>query len=334
MDRAKFYSSIRGSLFGGSLSAEQVGGMETMLNAGQTYPVKDLRHMAYIFATVFHEVGRRMVPVREGFAKTDAGAIAAVEKLFKAHKISTNYAAPVDGVSYFGRGRVQNTWHDNYVKLEERFGLPFVSQPGLLLDPDIDATVTIAGHMEGIWTGKKLIDYINDRGTDYINARKIINGTDKATVIAGYATKFEKAFRDAVWDIRAVTPVVIPEPAPAPVPATCAPSYAPTAILQSPVAQAIALEAVAQAVAPAVPSEHQSSSPVAKVIGAGKGAAAGGGISVAITALLIGVMQGYNVTIPGVDGTTLGLIVGTVVTSVSTGIASMIGTYKAKRNAD
>lgn len=226
MNRKRFYDGVRSSLFGGRLTPEQVGGMEALLDAADEYPVTDVRQLAYILAGVFHEVGKRMVPVREGFASTDAGARAAVQRLHEAGRISRNYAAPVNGVSYYGRGRIQNTHHANYEKLEKRFGQPFVTNPDLLLDSEIDAAVTIAGHMEGIWTGKKLADFIDGSKADYVNARRIVNGTDKASMIAGYAQKFESALRAAGFGsterdepiLTVPTPTPRPEPEPATMP--------------------------------------------------------------------------------------------------------------------
>jgi predicted chitinase len=217
MDSQVFFDHVRSSLFRGSLTVEQVQGMEALISAAVAYPVKDVRHLAYILGGVYHEVGARMVPVREGFAKTDAGARAAVKKLFDRGVISRNYALPVNGVSYYGRGRIQNTHLANYQKLEKRFGKPFVSEPDLLLQSAIDAEVTVAGHMEGIWTGKSLSDYINGAKCDYRGARRIVNGTDKAALIAGYAEKFEAALKAADYgEADPQTPTRTVDPAPEP----------------------------------------------------------------------------------------------------------------------
>lgn len=190
INRAVFFGSVRSPLFGGRLTDEQVRGVSTLLDAWERLaPTGKDEHLAYILAGVFHETGRRMVPVREGFARTDAAARSTVAALYKAKKISTNYALPVNGVSYYGRGRIQNTWERNYRRLQERFSRPFVKQPDLLLDDAIDAEVTIIGHLEGIWTGRKLADYDGPE-FDAVNARRIVNGTDKAAAIAGYYRKF------------------------------------------------------------------------------------------------------------------------------------------------
>jgi hypothetical protein len=49
---------------------------------------------------------------------------------------------------------------------------------------------------KGLFTGKKLNDYINNTKTDYVNARKIINGLDRANLIASYAKVFETALKN------------------------------------------------------------------------------------------------------------------------------------------
>ena len=43
---------------------------------------------------------------------------------------------------------------------------------------------------EGWFTGKKLSNYLDGNLADYPGARRIINGTDKANMIAGYANEF------------------------------------------------------------------------------------------------------------------------------------------------
>lgn len=48
---------------------------------------------------------------------------------------------------------------------------------------------------DGIFTGKKLSDYISSAGVDYVEARRIINGSDQQQLIAGYARKVESILR-------------------------------------------------------------------------------------------------------------------------------------------
>ena len=59
------------------------------------------------------------------------------------------------------------------------------------LEPDIAYTVMSYGSFNGIFTSRKLGNYIKVGLTDYYNARRVINGTDKASLIKGYAQKFQ-----------------------------------------------------------------------------------------------------------------------------------------------
>lgn len=216
LDRVIFYDSLRDNLFKGGFTSSQVKGIDDLLDAWELYGNDNANHLAYILAGVYHETGKLMTPVREGFAKTNQGAINAVKKLYDQKRISKNYALPNKaGVSFYGRGRIQNTWEDNYVKLEKRFGLPFTTNPDLLLDSVVDAKVTVVGHLEGIWTGKSLSYYIDEEDEldsedlrEYKEGRRIVNGTDKALAIGEYALKFENAVRKAIVVKPSETPVV------------------------------------------------------------------------------------------------------------------------------
>ena len=68
-----------------------------------------------------------------------------------------------------------------------------VANLDLAMQPDIAAKIMIYGMREGWFTTKKLSDYIKNGKADYVGARRIINGTDDARLIAGYAETFEKA---------------------------------------------------------------------------------------------------------------------------------------------
>ena len=124
MDRAKFYAALRArssGVFGTSCSKSQVQGIEGILDAFEQVGDGRRATLAYALATAYGETGKRMVPVREGFAKTDAGARKAVNNLARkrgAGSAVAKYARPVPpyGHVYYGRGHVQMTWLANYRK--------------------------------------------------------------------------------------------------------------------------------------------------------------------------------------------------------------------------
>ncbi len=221
MNRAAFYASVRqrtSGVFGTSLSQPQVQGTEAILD-GAGRRGTPLKHLAYILATAYHESAHTMQAVRETLAKTDAGAIAALDKAFAAGELGSvktpYWRNDVDGKSWFGRGLVQITHKPNYAKLGLLIGIDLVKDPAKALELSTAVQILFAGMELGSFTGKALDDYISASRADYEGARRIVNGTDKAALIAGYARAFEQALTDAGY--KAVKPVKSgAEPTPAP----------------------------------------------------------------------------------------------------------------------
>ncbi|MBM7323979.1 hypothetical protein JS562_12745 [Agrobacterium sp. S2] len=203
MDATTFFAYARRAPFGGRLTQGQIDGMNALFRCWDSHkiPAPDKRHLAYILASVFHETGGRMVPVRETFASTDAGAIAALDKAHKAGRLGQvskpYWRKGANGKAYFGRGDIQLTHEENYKTLGERLDVDLVGNPSLALDLDISAEIAIVGMLEGLFTGKKLTDYFNLKKDDPIGARAVVNGTDKAKLIAGYYKSFLDALEAA-----------------------------------------------------------------------------------------------------------------------------------------
>lgn len=188
-----FLNHVRTSLFGGALVEAQVEGMIRIIAACDMAGLSDAE-AAYVLATVYHETGRRMQPVREHFKESDAAARESVAAWCrKKHK--RNYAAidPETGQSYYGRGYVQLTHRENYARQAAKLGVDLVNNPDLALHPEVSALILVKGMRDGDFTGKKLADYIRDGEADWYNARRIVNGLDRASDIAGYARHFAAA---------------------------------------------------------------------------------------------------------------------------------------------
>ena len=98
-----------------------------------------------------------------------------------------------DGWRYRGRGYVQITGKTNYDKFSELLDLDLLENPDWALRDDIAAKIAVIGMRDGIFTGKKLSDYFTAKTSDWVNARKIINGIDRAKDIAGYGRRFHSA---------------------------------------------------------------------------------------------------------------------------------------------
>ena len=194
MSRADFYTILRrrdSGVFGTSLTQAQVEGCETLLAASDGLPIS---HRAYLLATAYHETAHTMRPVRETLADTDDKAIARLEAAWAKGKLpwvkSPYWRKDADGKSWLGRGYVQLTHKANYAKAGAKLGVDLVGNPDIAMQPTVAALVLARGCSEGWFTGKRLADYLPG---DYVGARRVVNGTDKAAQIATYAAAFEQA---------------------------------------------------------------------------------------------------------------------------------------------
>ncbi len=196
MTRVNFYAKVR-TLFGGSLKQSQVDGIEAILAATENLPIS---YRAYLLATTKHETANTMQPITEYggvkyFDKYDTGKLAA--------DLGNTPAKDGDGYRFRGRGYVMITGYSNYFKASNKLRLDLIGNPDLALQPTVSAMILVKGCTEGWFTSKKLSDYLPG---DYVNARRVVNGTDDANLIASYAIKFEEALRLMTTEV--ITPTV------------------------------------------------------------------------------------------------------------------------------
>lgn len=155
----------------------------------------DLRMLAYMLGTTKWETDHTMQPIAEAGGNsyyTKMYDITGTRPSLARRNGNTNKG---DGIKYRGRGFVQLTWKNNYFKMTEELNkaginADLVANPELAMRDDIAAFILFEGMLRGLFTGKKLSDYFNNIKTDWLNARRIINGTDKAAEIAGISKQF------------------------------------------------------------------------------------------------------------------------------------------------
>lgn len=212
LDRRIFFDHVRRAPFGGRMDQQQVDGVGFILDQWEkAHPAGDDRWLAYCLATAKWETAHTMRPVREGLNASDAW-----------RQANLRY------YPFYGRGYVQLTWRANY----ERYGI--AATPDRALEPALAAHIMFDGMVNGRFTGKKLADYFDHDTDDAVNARRIINGTDKAVEIAA----IHGAFLEAITAARpavAPAPVEIPAPKPEPPPSVTVDELRPPPMPEPPV---------------------------------------------------------------------------------------------------
>ena len=205
IDRQKFFAAYEAA-FGAITRPERRTGLDELLGAAEGDPqITDLRWLAYMLATVKHECADRWLPIEE-FGKGQGRQYGkAVTVTDPSGKQFTN--------AYYGRGYVQLTWEDNYRTFGGKLNNRLLYEPQLALDPVVAYKIMSLGMRQGSFTGVGLAKYINADRCDYVNARRIINGTDKAQTIAGYATKLEAILRASVVAAQPGVPNLPQQPA-------------------------------------------------------------------------------------------------------------------------
>ena len=169
IDRKYFYDSLKTktNLFP-KLNQKQVDGINSVLDRWDKTKHIDLRWLAYMFATIYHETAKTMIPIEE-FGKGKG------KDYGKKLKMSRKPYVTPDKL-YYGRGRVQLTWYENYEKMGKLLGIDLLNHPEKALDNDIDVAILFEGMLKeesnfGDFTGRCLEQYFNDKTEDWINAR-------------------------------------------------------------------------------------------------------------------------------------------------------------------
>ena len=193
IDRNAFYEGIR-PLFGGRLKESQRSGLSAILDAWDAkMATSDLRWLAYMLATAFHETARQMQPVREAYWLSE-----------------TWREAHLRYYPYYGRGYVQLTWPNNYEKAGAFVGANLVATPDLALRPDIAAVVMQVGMTEGWFRSDRhqrphtLGRYFAHGIDDPVGAREIINGPEhpviegRRVLLASVIARYHAAFLGAL----------------------------------------------------------------------------------------------------------------------------------------
>lgn len=196
----KFYNHVRKGIMGPELDQGEVDGSKAIIESFLGLPAS---YIAYALATAWHETAHTMMPISEYggpkyfFRMYDKDG----ERPHVARRLGNTVAG--DGVKYAGRGYIQITGRRNYHLASRKLEEPLVDKPELALVRSIAARIMKQGMLEGWFTGKSLEDYLPAEGytlKSFIQARRIVNGTDRDEDIAMYAVSFYKALEYAGYD--------------------------------------------------------------------------------------------------------------------------------------
>jgi putative chitinase len=182
-----FYKAVREQKLFTTLTQKQVDSLDTILNEWDLKGYADLRWLAYMFATVYRETSKTMLPIEE-YGK------GAGHKYGKKIDIDGKWYTTPDKL-FYGRGFVQLTWKANYDKFGKLLGIDLLNYPEKSMEPKVATDILFIGMTEGLFTGVGLKRYFNSTMEDWTNARKIINGTDKAELIASYGRLFLRCLK-------------------------------------------------------------------------------------------------------------------------------------------
>jgi len=176
-DREVFFDHVKSNPFDGSLTQDQVDGMDAILDAWEEEPRSDdLRWLAYPMATAAHETGMEMQPI---------------EEYGKGEGMEYGKKDPETDQVYYGRGYVQTTWRENYARADKELGLMNELSCEWHAENQLDAQIAAETMFQGMVEGwfrthddgdpENLARYFNDDTDDPYQAREIING-DKSKV--------------------------------------------------------------------------------------------------------------------------------------------------------
>lgn len=205
MNRTTFFAALRGKLFKG-LTPQQTSRLEAILDEIKAANYNHPYGIAYILATAHHE-SDCFKTYREYGDEVYFKHMYDIEGIRpkKARELGNINAG--DGAKFAGKGAVQITGRKNYQKQGKKLGLDLENQPELAERDDIAARILVHGMIDGDFTSKKLEHYFTAETYDFFGARRMINGTDKADLIAGYADHYLQALIAASEPIKTLAAI-------------------------------------------------------------------------------------------------------------------------------
>ncbi len=189
IDRKYFYDNYRNEF--GRLSQKLVNALNFLLDRLDESEFISLENQqAGTLANIGHETAWTFEPIRErgpySYFRYLIGRLG-----------NRNHKEAYD---YRGGGFIQTTGKSNYIMMnpfvQAKYpDIDIVKNPEKITDPNVSWITTEIGLWKGLYTGKKINDYLTRTKTDLYNFRRCINGTDRAKLIEGYGYKFLRCIK-------------------------------------------------------------------------------------------------------------------------------------------
>lgn len=211
-------------------TTEQVAGTNAIFAGMAAQPIS---WAAYALATAWHETGDDMRPNVENLNYSVKGLLATFSRRRISRADAETYGRkdgrpanqraigniiyggawgrenlgntePGDGFTYRGRGFEHVTGRANYAKVGKALGIDLLANPDALLDLATAVRSLVTGMTTGRYVpGHDFKRHLPPTGPatvqQFTSARRIINGQDKADLIAGYAQRFQAALIAGGW---------------------------------------------------------------------------------------------------------------------------------------
>lgn len=216
-----FFAVIAKGLFNGHLSQLQVNTLNTISGRWDAHGNGNLNDFSYLLATIYNEASADLQPKSENLNYTAKRMREVWPSKFKTIAAAKPYAgnpeklanrvyagildngdeASGDGWRFRGRG-YQVTGRKHYTYFGQRLGVDLVGNPDLMNIVETAADSLIIGMVEGRFTGTSFTTYIDAKDEpdsedmrEFVNARRIVNGSFNAVPISHWAIEFEHALR-------------------------------------------------------------------------------------------------------------------------------------------
>lgn len=200
INRKFFFDTTRKFL--GPLKQTQVEGIEASFDEWENWVeaklvTADLKKLAYILATDYHESAHTFQAIKE------FGGEAYFVKKYWNNKLKAKELGNTcrqDAIDFCGKGKPQITGRANYRKMGKVLGIDLEKNPNLALDLKIATKIMFEGMLKaksyrGDFTGKSLEDYFTDHIDNPVEARRVVNGKDDAQLIASYYYELLKGLK-------------------------------------------------------------------------------------------------------------------------------------------